>query len=93
VKNPTGGGALEKPLTQSSVYRRVVLHYAKAAGIDLPGFCTHALRATAATTALEHDADIAKVQEWLGHASIATTRLCDRRKNRPEDSPTFKVTY
>ena len=53
----------------------------------------HALRATAATNALEHEADIAKVQEWLGHANIATTRLYDRRKNRPEDSPTFKVSY
>ena len=27
-----------------------------------------ALRATAATNALDHQADIAKVQEWLGHA-------------------------
>ena len=43
--------------------------------------------------ALEHEADIAKVQEWLGHANIATTRLYGRRKSRPEDSPTFKVSY
>jgi len=35
--------------------------------------------------------DIAKVQEWLGHANIATTRIYDHRKTRPEDSPTFKV--
>lgn len=51
------------------------------------------LRATAATSALEHQADIAKVQEWLGHASIGTTRVYDRRGFRPEDSPTFKVAY
>ncbi|MDH3663351.1 MAG: integrase, partial [Alphaproteobacteria bacterium] len=38
-------------------------------------------------------ADIAKVQEWLGHAHIGTTRLYDRRKSRPEDSPTFRVRY
>ena len=31
----------------------------------------HALRATAATNALDHEADIAKVQEWLGHANIS----------------------
>jgi integrase/recombinase XerD len=49
--------------------------------------------ATAATNALDHQADIAKVQEWLGHANIATTRIYDHRKTRPEDSPTFKVTY
>jgi len=50
-------------------------------------------RATAATNALDHDADIAKVQEWLGHANIATTRIYDRHKMKPEDSPTFKVNY
>jgi integrase/recombinase XerD len=53
----------------------------------------HALRATAATNALVHNADIAKVQEWLGHANIATTGLYDRRQRRPEESPTFKVEY
>ena len=46
----------------------------------------HALRATAATNALDHQADIAKVQNGFGHANIATTR-------RPEDSPTFTVNY
>jgi hypothetical protein len=39
----------------------------------------HALRAPAATNALEHEADIAKAPDWLGHANIATTRLYDRR--------------
>ena len=92
VKNPAGK-TLEKSLTQSSIYRHIVCHYAARAGIDVEGFCTHALRATAATNARDNDADIAKVQEWLGHASIATTRLYDRRTTRPEDSPTFKVAY
>jgi len=53
----------------------------------------HALRATAATNALDHQAGIAKVQEWLGHANIATTRIYDHRRTRPEDSPTFKVAH
>jgi site-specific recombinase XerD len=47
----------------------------------------------AATNALSHEADIAKVQEWLGDANVSTTRLYDRRKTRPEDSPTFRVRY
>jgi integrase/recombinase XerD len=51
------------------------------------------LRATAATNALDHQADIAKVQEWLCHANISTTRIYDHRRTRPEDSPTFKVAY
>jgi site-specific recombinase XerD len=51
------------------------------------------LRATAATNALEHGADTAAVSEWLGHASITTTRLYDKRVVRVENSPTFKVSY
>jgi len=56
---------------------------------------THALKDSAmvGTNALAPNADIAKVQEWRGHANIATTRLYDRRQSRPEESPTFKVEY
>lgn len=79
-------------ITPDGVYK-MLSSYAKALQIDVAGFGPHALRATAATNALDHGADIAKVQEWLGHANIATTRVYDRRQNRPEDSPTFKVTY
>jgi site-specific recombinase XerC len=50
-------------------------------------------RAAAAVIALEHNADIAKVQEWLGHASISTTRVYDRRESKSADSPTFRVNY
>jgi len=57
--------------------------------IDIAGF-GHARRATAAINALDHEADIAEVQGWLGHASIATTRIYDQRKIRSEDSPTLK---
>ena len=92
VRNNTTG-KLDGALTADGVLRSVVCHYAAAAGISVAGFGPHALRATAATNALDHEADIAKVQEWLGHANIATTRLYDRRRMRPEDSPTFKVSY
>ena len=92
VKNNRSGG-LATALTPGGVYVAVVCHYAAVAGISVRGFGPHALRATAATNALDHEADIAKVQEWLGHANIATTRLYDRRRMRPEDSPTFKVAY
>jgi integrase/recombinase XerD len=43
----------------------------------------HSMRATAATNALSNEADIAKVQEWLGHANVSTTRL-----NEPEQDQT-----
>jgi site-specific recombinase XerD len=82
-------GELDRTLSGDGIYK-LVRGYAKKLGVAIG---VHALRATAATNALEHQADIAKVQEWLGHATIATTRLYDRRKRRPEDSPTFKVIY
>ena len=49
--------------------------------------------ATATTNALEHEIAIDKVQEWLGHANVATFRLYDRRKSRPPDSLTFTINY
>ncbi len=76
---------LNKALHPNAVYENIVRHYGEIG--------VHSLRATAATNALDHEADIAKVQEWLGHANISTTRLYDRRKSRPEDSPTFRVRY
>ena len=82
-----------RPLTGHAVYKCVVQKYALLVGIAPGAISVHGLRATAATNALDHEADIAKVQEWLGHANISTTRLYDRRKSRPEDSPTFKVSY
>ncbi|MGH7086632.1 MAG: tyrosine-type recombinase/integrase, partial [Acetobacteraceae bacterium] len=80
---------LERAITADGVYKLVRV-YSAALGFEIGA---HALRATAATNALDHEADIAKVQEWLGHANIATTRIYDHRRTRPEDSPTFKVSY
>jgi integrase/recombinase XerD len=94
VKNNVTG-ELDRHLDPASVYRNIVRKYGLETGVsaEVNGLCVHAMRATAATNALENDADIAKVQEWLGHANVSTTRLYDRRKSKPEDSPTFRVKY
>jgi integrase/recombinase XerD len=88
-------GELARALNPNSIYRNIVRKYGQQTGlsIEVNGLCVHSMRATAATNALSHEADIAKVQEWLGHANVSTTRLYDRRKTRPEDSPTFRVRY
>ena len=86
------GAIIEKAIAYRSVYD-VIKRYAVAANIPVAEFCVHSLRATAATNALDNGSDIAKVQEWLGHANVSTTRLYDKRKTRAEDSPTFKVAY
>ena len=88
-------GTLDRHHDPSSVYRNIVVKYGRETGIhgEVNGLCVHSMRATAATNALSHEADIAKVQEWLGHANVSTTRLYDRRESKPEDSPTFHVKY
>jgi site-specific recombinase XerD len=85
-------GSSLKGITTDGVYS-LLAKYAKLAKIDVQGFGPHSLRATAATNALDHEADIAKVQELLGHSNIATTKLYDRRRSRPEDSATFRIAY
>ena len=94
VKN-NSTGTLNKHLNPASVYRNIVAKYGRETGVNIEvnGLCVHSMRATAATNALSNEADIAKVQEWLGHANVSTTRLYDRRKSKPEDSPTFHVKY
>ena len=82
-------GKLDKAITPDGIYK-LVRAYSAPLGFEIGA---HALRATAATNALDNKADIAEVQEWLGHANIATTRIYDHRRTRPEDSPTFKVAY
>ena len=60
----TGAG-----VTANGLYT-VVAYWARVAGIEVNGLGVHGLRATAATNALEHDADIAKVQEHQHHAVV-----------------------
>lgn len=67
--------------------------YADEVGIDVAEFGSHSLRATSATNALEHEADIAAVLEWLRHVSITKTRLYDKRVVKVENSATFRVSY
>ncbi|MBB3221600.1 tyrosine-type recombinase/integrase [Pseudoduganella umbonata] len=79
-------------ITPDGVYR-LLRRYLSVLNITDDNLGPHALRATAATNALENGADIAQVQAWLGHASIATTRVYDRRQMRRADSPTFSVNF
>ena len=60
---------LAKSLHPASVYHNLVKRYAHVLGLTdvIPGLCVHSLQATAATNALAHEADIARVQERLGH--------------------------
>jgi integrase/recombinase XerD len=84
------GDATDKPIGRMTVYN-LIMKWGTKVGISKASLQPHALRATAATLALRNDADIAHVQEWLGHSDISTTRLYDRRAFDVEDSPSYKV--
>ena len=79
-------------MTPIAVYN-LVIRYGQKIGLDTSRFSPHSLRATAATNTLVNGEDIRKVQHWLGHASIQTTAMYDKRDHRAEDSPTFRVRY
>lgn len=68
-------GDSESGITPDGVYK-LVRDYSTMLGFTVGA---HSLRSAAATNALEHGADLAEVQQMLGHANIATTRLYDQR--------------
>ena len=82
-----------KALTPDAVYKLVRGYVVKVGLLDQARLGPHAMRATAATNALEHGADLKHVQAWLGHSNIQTTRIYDHRDSRAQDSPSFKVDY
>lgn len=86
-------GDITKSLSPDRILKIVKAYGLKIGLGDVARFAPHALRATAATNALENHADIAKVQEWLGHSSILTTRSYDRRVTLAVDSPMWAVQY
>ncbi len=86
------GSNTGKTMVPSGIYE-LVIKYGQKVGIDTSHFSPHSLRATAATNTLINGEDIRKVQHWLGHASIQTTAMYDKRDHRAEDSPTFRVRY
>jgi len=80
-----GGGrvflnARGSPLSRMGVWK-ILRRHVEAAGIEKP-VSPHTLRHSFATHLLEGGADLAAVQEMLGHADIATTQIythVDRR--------------
>ncbi len=62
----------------------------------LPGgerFRAHSARATVATELLAADADPVKVQDLLGHRSITTTLMYDRRQRSKRDSASHELPF
>ena len=82
-----------KALSQYAIYNNIVKYYSKKAGIEIKGLCTHSLRVTSASNALRYHKDMTRVQTWLGHSNITTTRLYAKAKEKDLSSPTYSIKY
>lgn len=70
---------LRQPLSHRAILD-IVRGYAREVGIEVDrlggrGVCTHSLRKTALTNALQHGAKMEQVQQLAGHCDIRTTQL------------------
>lgn len=80
LKNET---LTQKPLTGISIYN-ICEEYAKKAGMK--SWSPHDLRRTCASKILSMGVDLTTARDFLGHTSIATTQLYDKRSlKRLED--------
>lgn len=70
------GKVILRRLTDQAIYN-AISRRGREAGIS--NFSPHNLRRTCATELLERGADVLVVQRFLGHASVDTTKLYDRR--------------
>lgn len=89
------GGAAGRALDPGSVYREVVRVHAEGSGLaaEVEGIGAHALRATAAATALGRGTPPGAVRDWLGHASLATTAQYCGAAAEDEESASVRVSY
>ena len=88
------GAAAGRGLDPGSVYR-IVRDHADRSGLaaEVAGLGAHALRATAAATALGRRAPPLAVCDWLGHASLAATAQYHRRAGGAGESPAVRISY
>ena len=70
-------GTLNKPLNPNSIYQNIIRHYARLTKLDaaVKGLCVHSMRATAATNALQNNADI-----YRHHAALRPPHDPPRRQ-------------
>jgi len=64
---------------------RMIRRRARDAGLDMPLGC-HSFRATGITNYLENGGTLENAQRMAGHESAQTTKLYDRRDDRPPEN-------
>ena len=88
-----GKSAAGRALEPGTVYSQVVRVHAEGSGLaaEVEGIGAHALRATAAATALGRGAPLGAVRDWLGHRSLTATARYARAA--AGERPAVRVSY
>ncbi|MCB9092149.1 MAG: tyrosine-type recombinase/integrase [Halobacteriovoraceae bacterium] len=85
TRNPLEAGHLAKPINPKSI-DYIIKTYAKKCGISTR-ISPHSARASYIGSALENGADLYRVSQDVGHSSVKTTEIYDKRRRKISDSP------
>ncbi len=95
TRNPNekikGHDSLNKPLRPSSI-DYILKIYCKKAGI-IGRYTPHSARASYIGSALEAGEEIWKVSRDVGHSSVKTTEIYNKRRQKLEDSPAYNLGF
>ena len=91
TRNPLDPGKLNKAINPKTI-EYIVKSWCKRAGI-FERISPHSARATYIGSALEAGVDIYRIGRDVGHASVSTTQLYDKRRKQLKDSPAYNLGY
>ena len=84
------GSLVEKGLTDQRVYD---IMRELCAAVKLKRFSPHDLRRTYASYLIDSGTDLITVRDLMGHASVATTQIYDRRDEKRKQSASEKIDF
>ncbi len=91
TKNPHTKGMLTKSLTPKAI-DYIIKKYCQEANIT-ERITPHSARASYIGSALEAGVDLWRVARDVGHSSVKTTEIYNKRKQSFEDSPVYALRY
>ena len=91
TKNPYDKTELIKKIRPKSI-DYIISKYVKKAGITKK-ISPHSARATYIGSALEGGEELLKVSQEVGHASVKTTEVYNKRRMKLKDSPTYNLGF
>ncbi len=91
TKNPSDPGNLDRKLNPKAI-DYIVKTYAKKANI-FKRISAHSARATYIGSALQNGMSLWKIAQDVGHSSVKTTEMYNKRKLSLEESPVFNLGF